>query len=313
MINMPPKTSKIVFQSIHSIIMLILIFFVIGRYGQSYYLFDLLNHFRPFFILVFLVLWCWVSLKKYSHRVWLYLLLAILFNSHMMQRFPSKNSKLPVDLHILHFNLLVDNPNHSAVLDTIRQHQPQLISFQETTPRWAKILKKELPEYRFICHVLDTPFGICAATTLTLEEEDIFFVQNPQVPSISLRTTINSNSISVVFIHPKPPFTQSFFIQRNRYLEKLTMRLQQEHNLIVIGDFNTTQWSPIYQQMSSALQLKNTLSGIQNTWPSFLIPIFQLDHILISERFHTIEAEVLSDIGSDHYPIRAKIRIPPPQ
>ena len=193
----------------------------------------------------------------------------------------------------------------------VEEHHPNIISFQEATAIWSQVLKDSLPQYYFVCHELDTPFGICVAVNIPVVEEEVFFVQNNNVPSIFIRVTVDSEVFSVVLSHPKPPFTQQFFRQRNAHMEKLRIRFAAEENLIVIGDLNNTQWSPMYQSLEENLQVKNTLSGFQNTWPaSFPIPIFQLDHILVSKHLDINNAEVLADVGSDHYPIIADISLP---
>jgi len=298
-------------QSIHNLIVLILLLFFVGMMGKVHYLFDLLNHFRPYLLVVFVVFCGGIWIRKYSHRIWLYIGLGIVLNIPVAPYFPSKNPDLSSDLHILHVNLLVNNPNHRDVVQMIETHQPQLISFQEASLKWAKTLKKNLPQYHFFCHELDSPFGICMATTLPVRAESVFFIQNPNVPAISLKTTISAQDLSFFFVHPKPPFTQSFFVERNHYLQKLTQRLQNTENLIIIGDLNITQWSPIYRDFTTNLQLKNTLSSFHNTWhTAFPTPIFQLDHILVSKNINIVESGVLEHIGSDHHPIQAKINIP---
>ena len=298
-------------QNIHNLIILILIFFAVGMVGKFYYLFDLLNHFRPFLIVIFVLFCIWIWIRQYSLRIWLYIVLGIILNVPVAPYVPKTDPTLSSDLHIVHFNLLVNNSNHDDVIQMIQTHKPDLISFQEASQIWVKTLKEKLPQYHFLCHELDSPFGICVATTFPVDTKSVFFIQNPNVPAISLKITIKEQNISLVFVHPKPPFTQPFFVQRNRYFQKLIKRLENTENLIIIGDLNTTQWSPIYRNVTTTLQLKNTLSSFQNTWhTSFPISIFQLDHILISQNINIVESNVLEDIGSDHYPIQAKINIP---
>ena len=112
------------------------------------------------------------------------------------------------------------------------------------------------------------------------------------------------------FVHPKPPFNQSFFQQRNSYFIKLINKIKDYENLILVGDLNITQWSPIYHDLEKKLELRNTLSGFDNTWPSFLpFKIFQLDHIMLSKNLKLTNSKVLENVGSDHYPIISEINI----
>jgi endonuclease/exonuclease/phosphatase (EEP) superfamily protein YafD len=309
MVRLMPSPTNNTAQNLRNLLTMILILFGIGRMGHLYFIFDLINHCKPLLFVVFLGLFGCLFFKQYRSYDWGFLMVAVIIN---VGTIPTKATTISSggnsELRILHFNLLVDNKNIEEVISLAQQHNPSVISFQEASLLWARELKKGLPNYHFVCHELDSPFGICVATTMIPLAEEVFFVQNSNIPSLMLELEIQKNPVTLIFTHPKPPFTQQFFEARNSHFEKLVPLLKDKGNLIVVGDLNITQWSPIYLRFVQSLNLQNTLSGFQNTWPTKApIPFLQLDHILVSEQLGILQSEVLGDIGSDHFPVVADI------
>lgn len=294
-------------------LVMILFLFMLGLGARISYLLDLINHFRPYLLLVFVCLIIYQVLKKYQSKIWIYIVLALLLNFNTIPNFSRKLSSLELSnstIKIMHLNLLAGNNNYQQTINLIKTNHPHIISFQEATLAWEEKIKAELTEYNFVCKPIDSPFGICVAINIPIIEQSIFYLLNSDIPAIYIKSQVNNQYLSLVFIHPPPPFNSFFFEQRNAYYEKLINKIQDYENLIVIGDFNITQWSPIYQELESQLSLRNTLSGFEHTWPSFFpVPIFQLDHILISNSMAVVQAEVLANIDSDHFPILSEIAI----
>jgi endonuclease/exonuclease/phosphatase (EEP) superfamily protein YafD len=292
---------------------IILVLFMLGLGAKISYLLDLINHFRPYLLLVFLCLIIYQALKKYQSKIWIYLVLALLLNLNTFPHLPSRLSSPELSnstIKIMHLNLLAGNNNYQKTLNLIKTHNPHLISFQEATLAWEKKIQEELTEYNFVCKPIDSPFGICVAINIPIIEQSIFYLSDSHIPAIYIKSQVNNQYLSLVFVHPPPPFNSFFFEQRNAYYEKLINKIQGDENLILVGDLNITQWSPIYQELESKLSLRNTLSGFEHTWPSFFpVPIFQLDHILISQNLGLIKAQVLENIGSDHFPLISEIAI----
>jgi endonuclease/exonuclease/phosphatase (EEP) superfamily protein YafD len=56
--------------------------------------------------------------------------------------------------------------------------------------------------------------------------------------------------ISLILAHPTVPIKQESFINRNKQLAAIGEYAAQVKNpLIVVGDLNTTMWSPFYKNM----------------------------------------------------------------
>lgn len=89
--------------------------------------------------------------------------------------------------------------------------------------------------------------------------------------------------------------------------------------MIVLGDFNMTEWSPSYHQLTAVLDdaYRNTSWGIGATFPageseelsSGYPRLFRLDYLWYSDSMAVTNALVGANIGSDHLPLRVELVI----
>jgi endonuclease/exonuclease/phosphatase family metal-dependent hydrolase len=73
---------------------------------------------------------------------------------------------------------------------------------------------------------------------------------------------------------------------------------------VLMGDFNMWRWVTRFVVPG----WRDTARGA--TWPSPR-PVFQIDHILVTEPVQATEAEVVRAGRSDHLPVRAELRLTP--
>lgn len=73
---------------------------------------------------------------------------------------------------------------------------------------------------------------------------------------------------------------------------------------ILIGDMNMWGWC-----ISAMTPRGWTRVGRGPTWPAHR-PHSRIDHLLVTPGVEVLETETLPDLGSDHRPIRARLRIP---
>jgi endonuclease/exonuclease/phosphatase family metal-dependent hydrolase len=72
---------------------------------------------------------------------------------------------------------------------------------------------------------------------------------------------------------------------------------------VVVGDLNMPR--PF-----AALSITYDATVRGKTWPANR-PFVQLDHIIVDQRIKVVESQVLPSVGSDHLPIRARLRVLP--
>ena len=71
---------------------------------------------------------------------------------------------------------------------------------------------------------------------------------------------------------------------------------------VILGDFN--MWGPIVGHFLP--DWRRPVRG--RTWPAHR-PHSQIDHVLVSPEFAATEATVLPEVGSDHRPVRVRLRV----
>ena len=95
----------------------------------------------------------------------------------------------------------------------------------------------------------------------------------------------------------------------------------QDSPVLLMGDWNTTEGSDIYKQVSAIFQDGWALAGLGPgwTWPHNLEPYFRLkarpmlrlDHSFCSHDLEVLAAQVLPvKGGSDHSPLLLTLRLP---
>jgi endonuclease/exonuclease/phosphatase (EEP) superfamily protein YafD len=116
-----------------------------------------------------------------------------------------------------------------------------------------------------------------------------------------------SQQLTVAAVHPRSPMAVGRMEQRNDHLLSLATNLAtQPKPLLLLGDMNTTPWSPIFRELEKESGLRNGRLGfgLIATWPtplgSFGIPI---DHALVSPEITIHQFQRGPAVGSDHYPI----------
>lgn len=72
---------------------------------------------------------------------------------------------------------------------------------------------------------------------------------------------------------------------------------------IIVGDLNMPRGF-------AAMSINYDVTVRGKTWPADR-PFIQLDHILVDQRVKVVQSQVLPSVGSDHLPIRARLRVLP--
>ncbi|HHP7232345.1 MAG TPA: endonuclease/exonuclease/phosphatase family protein [Xenococcaceae cyanobacterium] len=219
------------------------------------------------------------------------------------------NSQEPT-LRLLAFNVLHGNTRYQDAIALVEQEQPDIAAFLEASPPWDTELTalSQIFPYHF------------SAKKIQIEIYSKIPLNNPQIQVygnfrgwVIANLNIADNNITFVATHAYP---QLFFGDwgwelRNQHLQAgIGKNLGQiEQPTIVIGDLNTTMWSPQYKTMIRHSQLHNTRQGF-GILPtqSVLLPqipwlSIPLDHCLVSDDFVVTQMRTGKNIGSDHLPI----------
>ncbi|MGC1308301.1 MAG: endonuclease/exonuclease/phosphatase family protein [Phormidesmis sp.] len=284
-------------------------------------LFEILCHFQmQYFGMVFFLSAIALWLKRSRLILLTLFCLALLSVQIIPWYFPPSQSETAANYRVMSTNLNVANSNATEVIKLTKKEQPDLALFIEVNDSMAKqldTLKAVLP---YSSNQL-TPYqpGIVLYSKDPLTDLEIRKFDTNNAVNLTAHIQTKNRQLSIVAIHPLPPIRREFFDDRNKVFRAVSDYIQQQTDpVLLIGDFNTTMWSPFYQMLAYETGLKNTRKGLGTfpTWPAnmsyhltpklniftklFQIPI---DQCLVSSSLDVVRMHTGSDVGSDHLPI----------
>lgn len=287
---------------------------VAGFLGRLWWPFELVASFRVqwFVILLAAALSCFLT-RKYNHAI----LFALCSLPNMLVIAPvyfGPDFVKPVNptVRALLINVNVFNDQYERVRNLVKETDADFIVVQEIDWQWQEALKPITKEYPFhASKPREDNFGIAMYSRTPFTDIWIgalgYPLGPPGFPTVVAQLTVHRKSLTVIGIHPPPPLFGEFRRARRDMLEALRrFVLQRKGPVMVLGDLNTTPWSPLFTDLLQHSRLRDSRKGfgIQATWPSdlpfLLIPV---DHCLVSEELTIANRRVGPHIGSDHYPV----------
>ncbi len=228
------------------------------------------------------------------------------------------------DLRLLVFNVQYDNRQDQALLEVVRQNDPDIVFATEPTEWWAQQLAPLKQHYPYVIeHPRENHYGMILYSRLELIDPQVRFLVTDDVPSI--RTQIKlADGATVWFygLHPPPPGLRLPAQDKRVDSTQRDMELvlvgrevaEHERPVIVAGDFNDVAWShttALFQRLSGLLDPR-VGRGLYDTFhaerPLLRYP---LDHVFVSNDFRLIELRRLPYVGSDHFPIYVALNYEP--
>ena len=287
--------------------------------GNLYWWFELTTHFRfqylafsVAFLLLFALLkqWRWAGIA--------FLCLAINATFVLPWYWPLKSVQAGnggQKLRLLLSNVLWENDQYADVIALVRREHPDIAFFQEVTPRWAKeleALSNEFLESRL--YPTGEAGGIAVFSRLPFVRAELAPLADYNGPAIFAQVNLGDRLISIVSVHTPPPGGKLNFDHRTEIFEQTANFLNSmSEPKILIGDLNTTMWSPYYKRLVNKIGLKNVREGfgVVPSWPTFLPPLgIPIDQCLVSRGIQVANVRTGNDVGSDHLPLIVDLAIP---
>ncbi len=281
-------------------------------FGALDWRFELASHFKPQYLFVSLAFglgfaalkqWRWLIAASLCALISGFSVVPWHFSSSLAQA-----SKPDHKIRLLLSNVLFSNFRHDAFIDLARTEDPDLVFVQEATPTWAKTLEKLRGQYPHgVVLAAEGSGGIAALSRLPLLRAGDAGIGDYNGPSLEIRLNVGGQLVHIFSAHTLPPTGKVNLQRRNEQLNVIAERLNDLPNPnIVIGDLNTTMWSPYYKRFVERTGLVNAREGfgVLPTWPTWLpmmkIPI---DHCLVSRDIRVVDVRTGPHIGSDHLPL----------
>ncbi|MEG4235019.1 endonuclease/exonuclease/phosphatase family protein [Microcoleus sp. Pol11C3] len=285
---------------------------IVGYLGELNIFFELSSHFKLQYLLVGFSTFIFFALVRSRKIGLLVSAFCIIINlaEIVPWYFPGSAFVGPTPgqhLRILHSNVLTSNRRYSEVISLVKAEQPDIAVFVEVSTVWAKELAVLSEMFPYSCHYQQSErFGSSIYSKLPLKNPSVKPFSNRR-KSLFAEVEFQGKIISLILAHPTVPIKQQSLIERNRQLAGIGQYAAQVKNpLIVVGDFNTTMWSPFYKNMVKTGNLRNARSGfgILPTWPTFMpLAYIPIDHFLVSKEIGILKIRTGRNVGSDHLPL----------
>lgn len=287
-------------------------------FGGAYWLLELTTHFRlQYFVLSFFFLLVFALMKLWRWAGVALLCLAINATFVLPWYLPAKSVQAGgggQKLRLLLSNVLWDNEHRSAVIEMARREQPDLAFFQEVTYQWAKeleALRTDFPNYRL--DPAEDAGGLASFSRIPFVRAEQAPLTHLNGPAAIFQINVGDKLVSIVSVHAPPPAGKENFDNRTEILKQTAEFVNTlPEPKIVIGDLNTTMWSPYYKRFVESTGLVNVREGfgVLPSWPTFMPPMsIPIDQCLVSSGIQVINVRTGSRIGSDHVPLIVELII----
>lgn len=215
-------------------------------------------------------------------------------------------------LRLVSANLLMVNPDPTALAAELAAADADVLALQEFSPRWAEALAalRETYPYR-VERVQSDSFGTALWSRVPMTDARIWPLDG--LPQSAGVVRIGGGEVEIWNIHVLPARTWEY--ARLHAQEMDLLRDAMEHHegpLVVTGDFNAPAISPFHRRvtrfMDDAWGLLHFGGGA--TWPNgvFPLPPLRLDHVYLTRDLTVTDVQIGVGAHSDHRPLTVELR-----
>lgn len=291
---------------------------LVSELGSIWWIFELISHWRVTYIIFGLLLLCVFSaLRKWRS---FFLVLSVL-GIHLWWVAPYLHLTTRVspqannELSVVFANTYWLMEGQDKVITSMQEMNPDIIFFFEMLEPSFSVVKDGLPEYKYSGYVHGMyAFNIAYLSRVPVEEHVWYFV--PLVPTLELKTQVNGQTVSIIGAHPHSPVDGEFVTFRNTVLRKLFLyAAEKEEPVLLGGDFNISPYAPEYDSLRKSFpMLRDSMEdfGMQNTWPTHIIPVFfsiPIDHAWSNDKLKVLERKTGPSTNSDHLPLFVRVGV----
>lgn len=288
-----------------------------GFAGAAWWGFDLFCHFRLQYAVVatFLGLLLLV-LRRRRSALFAAALACTNLASVASLYFPLKDSLSAAErtnapaLRVMSANVFKGNRRIDKVLDYVRRENPDVLVLLEIGGRWARPLERLSSRYPYRwVHPGNAYTGIAVLSRSVPVQTRVIDLARSGGLSLLLTFDRDGQRFSILGTHLKsPPGLGAAAIHEKELAALATVAREHPWPLLVIGDLNTTAYSPTFARLLREGGLKSCSRGLHYTWPVQAPPLaIQIDHCLARPGIELRDFTVGPDVGSDHFPISVSV------
>ncbi len=214
-------------------------------------------------------------------------------------------------IKLLIFNVLIDNKETGKLVKLVENVNPDLVLLAEPDERWLKEVAELEKEYKYnVKYALDNAYGMALYSRLELENPQLKFLVEDDIPSIHTGVRLGSGDLIKLYcVHPRPPMPPENDRSTERDAELIMVgRMIKGTNTptIIAGDLNDVAWSrttTLFQKISNMLDPRIGRGLFSSFHTGHWFIRFPLDHVFHTNHFRLADIKRLPSIGSDHFPI----------
>lgn len=283
---------------------------LLGLLGEWWWIFDLLNHFRPFVILgVVLGLACAAG-ARLGRLAALGGVLLLWLAADLVPLYRADPAPAGARLVVEVYNVNRTHGDPARVRAQLEASDADVIGLIEVDQRWFDALAPALARWPHrLEHTRDDNFGLALYSRRPLDRAQ---VEEPgRFPVIRAEV----DGVGLLLVHPPPPVSGAIAAVRDRAFRAYAVPLAHlPPEAVVFGDFNATPWSRPFRALLAREGLRGGRdlagAGLAATWPvDHGVPTsLPIDHVLVRGALGVERFAVLDANGSDHRPVRAVLR-----
>lgn len=196
---------------------------------------------------------------------------------------------------VMAYNLRLDNPRADAEAAGLNALPADALFLTEATPAWGERLAP-LKAWEACARYQDGPFGLALFTRQPVRRCQVLEPRGlAAYPYI--RAELDDGTV-LYGIHPPPPLGPELAAARDESLRQLAEQIALEgREVVVMGDFNSTAFSPRLQDFLADAGLRLTAQRVRPTWWPGLLGV---DLILLRSDRTVKAVGALPWQGSDH-------------
>jgi endonuclease/exonuclease/phosphatase (EEP) superfamily protein YafD len=279
-------------------------------------------------VLVLLVLLAATAVARAGLAGWVVGLLAVLaLGYHGSKLYPYSQLPKPMALDapscapdsalsIMIANVQERNEQPDPFMALVADIQPDILLIMETDAWWDRELASLREDFADVSQFIpeeDGAFGMHLFSKLPLVSPEFLFFFDAFTPTVLTDIELrNGEVVRFVGVHPHPPlaWSQPTTLRDGSLLTAGFLARSANYGAIVAGDFNAVPWEPVTERAMRIGELLDPRIG-RGYYPTFssksVYMSWPLDQILFQPELRLISFETLPDIGSDHYPVVARL------
>lgn len=209
------------------------------------------------------------------------------------------------------FSNVLAGPVSRQLLNWLEQEDPDVVGFAEVGPHYEAALaplQERLPYA--LHHYVPGNFGIAVYSRYPLLQPEVLFLA-PEIATLSAQLHTPARRLRLIVTHPPPPQSQGG--GHRAQFERLGALAAAETDLLMLGDFNSTPWSPRLRALcrESGLRHGRQGRGPMPTWAPkrFPLGLLPIDHVLVKGALAITDFRRGPRNRSDHWPILAELSL----